>query len=106
MANFTADDVRRLAALARLELTTDEIDRFARQLGEILDFARQVQEAEAAAFAVGRDQDQPAGTTLPPLPPFRDDAVQPCLARDVVLAAAPNGDPATGLFKVPRVFTE
>jgi aspartyl-tRNA(Asn)/glutamyl-tRNA(Gln) amidotransferase subunit C len=104
MATFTADDVRHLASLARLELTTDEIDAFARQLGEILDFARQVQEAEAAAPAAGAEQ--PAGTTLPPRPPFRADHVDASLARDVVLVAAPDGDPATGLFKVPRVFTE
>lgn len=105
MATFTADDVRRLASLARLELTTDEIDAFAHQLGEILDFARQVQEAEAAAPA-DMDHVQPAGTTLPPRPPFRDDRVDPSLARDVVLVAAPDGDPATGFFKVPRVFNE
>lgn len=104
MATFTANDVRRLASLARLELTTDEIDAFARQLGEILDFARQVQEAESAAPALGATQ--PPGTTLPPLPPLRDDRVAPSLPRDAVLAAAPDADSATGLFKVPRVFSE
>ena len=106
MATFTADDVRRLASLARLELTADEIEAFAQQLGEILDFARQVQEAEAAAPAAGTDHVQPAGTTLPPRPPFRADVVDASLARDVVLVAAPDGDAATGLFKVPRVFNE
>lgn len=104
MSSFTGDDVRRLASLARLELTADEIDAFARQLGEILDFAQQVQEAEAAVPAAGTAH--VAGTILPPLPPFRHDAVEPSLPRDAVLAAAPDADPSTGLFKVPRVFNE
>src|SRR5918993_2443508 len=45
MSSFSPDDVRRLASLARLQLSDAEIASFARQLGEILDFARQVQSA-------------------------------------------------------------
>lgn len=102
MASFTAEDVRRLAALARLDLTPDEIAAFARQLSEILDFAQQVQAADAASLAP--NDAHIAGTVLPPRPALRDDVVEPSLSRATVMAAAPDAEPAAGLFKVPRVF--
>ena len=100
MSAFTADDVRRLAALAQLELGPDEIDAFTRQLSDILEFAQQVQAANTA------DASESDTYTLPPAAPPREDAAAPSLARDVVLSAAPDADPTTGLFKVPRVLNE
>lgn len=98
MSAFTADDVRRLAGLARLELDDEEITAFTRQLSDILEFARQVQDADASALK-DRDQFMLAAAT-----PTRDDTCGASLSRDEVLAAAPDGDAATGLFKVPRVL--
>jgi aspartyl-tRNA(Asn)/glutamyl-tRNA(Gln) amidotransferase subunit C len=98
MSAFTADDVRRLAALARLELGPDETEAFARQLGEILEFARQVQAVETSAL------DAESEHILAARAPAREDTCTPSLARDEVLSAAPDGDPATGLLKVPRVL--
>lgn len=94
MSSFTPEDVRRLASLARLELSPGEVTSFARQLGEILEFARQVQSADASA----------AEAALPPSAATRDDVVEPSLPRDIVLAGAPDADREAGLFKVPRVF--
>jgi aspartyl-tRNA(Asn)/glutamyl-tRNA(Gln) amidotransferase subunit C len=98
MSAFAADDVRRLAALARLELGPDEIDAFVRQLNDILEFARQVQSVDTADVT-------PDSYMLPPAPAVRDDATLPSLDRDEVLAAAPDADRTTGLFKVPRVLS-
>jgi aspartyl-tRNA(Asn)/glutamyl-tRNA(Gln) amidotransferase subunit C len=94
MSSFTPEDVRRLASLARLQLSPEEVTSFARQLGEILEFARQVQSADASA----------AEAILPPSPAMRDDVVEPSLPRDIVLAGAPDADREAGVFKVPRVF--
>jgi aspartyl-tRNA(Asn)/glutamyl-tRNA(Gln) amidotransferase subunit C len=102
MSGFTAEDVRRLAALAQLELTTDEADAFAPQLSEILAFATDVQ-------AVDLDSVPPAisvpGMTLVPQAPTRDDVVEPALDREAILGAAPAADRDAGMFKVPRVIT-
>ena len=38
-----AGEVRRIAALAHLALTDDEVGLFGRQLAEILDYVRQIQ---------------------------------------------------------------
>ena len=100
MSSFSPDDVRRLASLARLQLSDAEIASFARQLGEILDFARQVQSAgsspDAAAAATG--------TVLSASQATRDDEVRASLPREAALGGAPEADVRAGLFKVPRVL--
>ena len=99
METFTSDDVLRLARLARLELTPEEVDLFTRQLSEILAFARQVNAVDTSAV-------DDAGTVAFASDPgvLRDDIVVPSLDRADVLELAPDADRAAGLFKVPRVF--
>jgi len=101
MSGFNTDDVRRLAALAQLQLTGEEATAFARQLSDILAFATEVQAVDVDALT-------PANTTpgamLSPEAPSREDSLEPSLDRDVVLAAAPAADPQAGVFKVPRVL--
>lgn len=102
MSSFTPEDVRRLASLARLELSPAETASFARQLGDILDFARQVQGADPAA--ADHSDGVIAGSVLAPSVATRADDVRPSLPREAALAGAPDADADAGLFKVPRVF--
>ena len=92
---FSRDEVQRVARLARLALTGEEIDLFARQLAGILAYAEQI-----AAVDTSRAHLDAA----PPDTPLRDDVAQPSLERDTVLEAAPDADRESGLFKVPRVL--
>lgn len=92
---FTREDVARIARLARLELAPDEQDLFARQLADILAYARQVQD-------VNTDGVPPTSHALISAIPMRDDEVRASLPRDDAQAAAPKA--AAGLFKVPRVL--
>ncbi len=96
-SSFSAEDIARLAALAALELDPAEVDLFARQLGEILSYAEQVQQVDTsgipATAAVGSR-----------LNVDREDVVRPSLPIDEVLANAPDPAPEAGLFKVPRVL--
>jgi aspartyl-tRNA(Asn)/glutamyl-tRNA(Gln) amidotransferase subunit C len=93
---FTRDDVQRLARLARLDLAEDEIDLFTRQLGDILEFARQIQSVDTTGAT-------PMSSTVDATA-LRDDMVQASLERTAVLAEAPDADRTAGLFKVPRVM--
>lgn len=43
MANLSRDDVLKLARLARLSLTDNEIDEYGRELNEILQYVEQLQ---------------------------------------------------------------
>ncbi len=99
MSAFTVHDVRRLATLARLELAPDETDAFARQLSEILEFARQVQAVDTSS--TGGEND----IAMAPAAPRRADILEPSLPRDEALSNAPDADREAGLFKVPRVIT-
>jgi aspartyl-tRNA(Asn)/glutamyl-tRNA(Gln) amidotransferase subunit C len=96
MTTFTRTDVERVAQLARLELTADEKDLFARQLAQILAYAEQIQ----AVPTDGVPPTSHAGDAAM----MRDDEVRPSLPREASLASAPEGDAAAGLFKVPRVL--
>jgi aspartyl-tRNA(Asn)/glutamyl-tRNA(Gln) amidotransferase subunit C len=97
VASITRNDVERLAHLARLELSEDQVLRFTRQLGDILEFARQVN-------AVDTSMSDSADLVDGAHDRMRDDFVQPSLRRAEALGAAPDADPADGLFKVPRVL--
>lgn len=92
---FTRHDVERIARLARLELAPDELDLFARQLDDILAYARQVQEVDTTDVP-------PTSHALIAEIPMRADEAADSLPREDALAAAPAA--AAGLFKVPRVL--
>jgi aspartyl-tRNA(Asn)/glutamyl-tRNA(Gln) amidotransferase subunit C len=94
---FTRAEIVRVAELARLELTADEQALYARQLSEILAFARQVQGIDTHDVP---PTSHPTGATGL----LRDDVTAGSLRREDVLAQAPEADRAAGLFKVPRVL--
>jgi aspartyl-tRNA(Asn)/glutamyl-tRNA(Gln) amidotransferase subunit C len=94
---LTRADVERIATLARLELTSDEVTLFAGQLTAILAYADQVQQVDTSGIEVA-----PAVSTGDTA--ARDDVPVPSLDRDLVLSQAPAADRAAGLFTVPRVL--
>ncbi len=93
--HFTRDDIETVARLAHLELAPDEQDLFARQLDDILEYARHVQDVDTSGVP-------PTSHALVAGIPLRDDEVRPSLPRDEAQAAAPAT--SHGLFKVPRVL--
>lgn len=91
------DDVAHVAALARLSLTDEELDRFTGQLARVIEHARDVAALDVAGVA-------PTAHPVPIRNVLRPDVPEPCLERDVVLAQAP--DVEDGRFKVPRIVGE
>jgi aspartyl-tRNA(Asn)/glutamyl-tRNA(Gln) amidotransferase subunit C len=94
---LSREDVERIAALAALELTADEVEMFTRQLAGILEYAQQVQTIDTTGVP-------PTAHVRGSSPVDRTDAVRPSLDRDEALAAAPDASPVAGLFRVPRVI--
>jgi aspartyl-tRNA(Asn)/glutamyl-tRNA(Gln) amidotransferase subunit C len=94
---FTRADVERIASLARLALTSDEKDLFARQLADILRYADEV-------IAIDTSGVPPTAQPLAAPPPLRDDERRPSLPRDEVLAAAPDPALDAGFYRVPKVI--
>jgi aspartyl-tRNA(Asn)/glutamyl-tRNA(Gln) amidotransferase subunit C len=50
MAQLTKDDVLKLARLARLELTEDEVEKYQVELTDILKYVEQLQQADVAGL--------------------------------------------------------
>jgi aspartyl-tRNA(Asn)/glutamyl-tRNA(Gln) amidotransferase subunit C len=96
-AGLTRAEVSHLAALARLDVTSDELDMFAGQLDQILEAVARVSEAAG-------DDVPPTSHSVALTNVFRPDVVTPCLDRDEVLAQAPAAE--DGRFRVPRMLDE
>jgi aspartyl-tRNA(Asn)/glutamyl-tRNA(Gln) amidotransferase subunit C len=94
------EDVLKVAALAYLELSEDEVEKFRGQLDSILTYIEQLNaidttNIEPMAQAL-------SGASVEHGTPLREDVVVPCDVRDAALAAAP--DPAPPYFRVPKVI--
>ena len=92
---ISVDEVRRVAALAKLELDAAETARFTAQLSSILDYIERLRQVDttgvdpATAIAAGEGL-------------LRLDAMTESLASEAALANAPEA--AAGHFSVPRVI--
>ncbi len=97
MSTLSRDEVARVAALARIDLSPDELTRLAGELDVIVHSVARVQEVATP--------DVPA--TSHPLPMtnvFRADVVEATLDVAEILAAAP--DAVDGRFSVPQILGE
>ncbi len=90
------EDVKRIAELARLELTNEELDLYTRQLGDILTYVEQIRALDTTGVA-------PTSQVLN-RPVDRDDVPDRTLSRSGLLGNAPDAAVEAGLFKVPRVI--
>ena len=96
-AEFTAEQVAAIAALAQLDLEPHEVQLFARQLGDFLGYADEVLAIDTAgvaptAYVVTRQESE------------RPDQVRPSLDREAALRNAPDASLDSGFFRVPRVI--
>jgi aspartyl-tRNA(Asn)/glutamyl-tRNA(Gln) amidotransferase subunit C len=92
---ISTDNVIHVARLARLGLSTAEIERMTAQLGAMLDHFADIDELDLEAV-------EPMTQPYPLSNVLRDDVIAPGLDRDEVLAAAP--DAHEGRFRVPPII--
>jgi aspartyl-tRNA(Asn)/glutamyl-tRNA(Gln) amidotransferase subunit C len=90
----TTQTVDHVAALARLSLTPEERETFARQLDGVLEYAESIQALDTADV---EPMSHAIATGV-----FRPDEPRPSLPAAEAFAAAP--DAAAQLFRVPRVI--
>ena len=89
--------VRKVAKLARLDLTEAEIEEFTGQLGAILEYVEKMNELDTAAV-------EPLAHCLPIHNVFRADEVRESLGTEQTLANAPQRDGP--FFKVPKILED
>jgi aspartyl-tRNA(Asn)/glutamyl-tRNA(Gln) amidotransferase subunit C len=87
--------VRKVANLARLELTADEEEKFTTQLGSILDYVEQLNELDVSNVS-------PTTRAIDVSNVTRADELRPYPDREAILNCAPEqeGD----FFKVPKIL--
>ncbi|WP_287155373.1 Asp-tRNA(Asn)/Glu-tRNA(Gln) amidotransferase subunit GatC [Candidatus Solincola tengchongensis] len=92
---ITERDVEYVAWLARLELTAEEKERFARQLGQVLEHAEKIKSLDTSDV-------EPTSHVVPLRNVMREDVVEPGLTQEEALSNAPRRQ--GGYFAVPRII--
>jgi aspartyl-tRNA(Asn)/glutamyl-tRNA(Gln) amidotransferase subunit C len=89
------EQVKKVALLARLELTPEEEEKFTTQLGSILGYVEQLNEVDVSNVP-------PTTRAIDVSNVTRQDELQPYPERDAILDSAPSqeGD----YFKVPKIL--
>ena len=95
--SLTRQEVERVALLARLRLTEQEIDMMTGQLGQILNYVDQLSE-------LGTEGVEPMAHAVDLTNRFADDVGRASLPRDEALANAPKRDDEC--YRVPAVLGE
>src|SRR5258705_11715493 len=92
-------DIEKIAQLAHLEITRDELLVFAPQISDIVAYVEQLNEVDTSAVEPALGGLTPEGERTNSI---REDVVVPSLGQATALAEAP--DPAAGHFRVPKIL--
>ena len=94
---ITLRDVEHVARLARLDLSGAEKERMRRELDSILSYIDKLRALDTTGV-------EPTSHAVPLTNVMRDDVEKPSLAREAMLANAP--DRRGELFRVPKIIEE
>jgi aspartyl-tRNA(Asn)/glutamyl-tRNA(Gln) amidotransferase subunit C len=96
---ITEADIQKIAALAHLEITEDELHTLAPQVASVVAYVEQLNELDTSAVepAIGGLTPEGERTESP-----REDSTRPSLGQRLALEQAP--DPSHGHFRVPKVI--
>lgn len=93
---LSKEEVLKIANLARLELSSDETEKYATQLSSILDYVEKLNELDVKDI-------EPTAHAVSVSTPFRKDEVVIDETREKSLQNAPDRE--DDFFKVPKVIT-
>lgn len=91
---ISTDDVKHVAKLARLELTEDEINKYSKQLGDILKYVEKMNEVDTTGV-------EPMPHAIPVYNVMREDVVKYEETKEELMANAPFEE--DGFFRVPKI---
>lgn len=87
--------VQKIASLARLKLTDEEIENFTKQMNSTLDYVNQLGSADTSGV-------EPTSLMVPAHDPLRDDVETESLSHDEILSNGPNVK--KDHFAIPKVI--
>lgn len=92
---LSKDQVKHIAKLANLKLTSAEINKFQKQLSEVLEYVEQLNKLNTKKV-------EPTSQVTGLENVFREDEPKPSLSQEEVLSGAKNTE--KGMFKVKAIF--
>jgi aspartyl-tRNA(Asn)/glutamyl-tRNA(Gln) amidotransferase subunit C len=92
---LSKEQVEHVAWLARIELTEDEKEAFTKQLNEILDYFKKIDEIDTSNI-------EPTFHVLDLVNVLRDDKVEPSLPKEEALKNAPQREDS--FIKAPKIL--
>jgi aspartyl-tRNA(Asn)/glutamyl-tRNA(Gln) amidotransferase subunit C len=91
---ITIKDVEHVAKLARLELTDEEKELYAKQLGDVLKYVDQMNEVDTTNV-------KPMSHPVEMVNVMREDEVHYDVTKEALMSNAPEAE--NGYFKVPKI---
>ena len=93
--SVSKEDVKHIASLARLEFSEEELEKYTKNMADIVDFANSLSALDVSNV-------QPTNHILDIKNVFRKDEVRPSYDREEILKNAPTK--AGGCVSVPKVI--
>jgi aspartyl-tRNA(Asn)/glutamyl-tRNA(Gln) amidotransferase subunit C len=97
MSRISADDVRKVAKLARLDLADDKIATYTKQLEPILDYVSQLEAVDTTGVP-------PTTRAVEVVNVTREDGVTPTNVREDILNQAPQRE--QDFYRVPKILAD
>jgi aspartyl-tRNA(Asn)/glutamyl-tRNA(Gln) amidotransferase subunit C len=92
---ITPEEISHVANLARLQLSSEEVEAMAGQLGDLLSYMAKLNELDTEGIT-------PTTHAISIVNAFREDEVKPSLSREKALSNGPQQDGE--FFVVPRII--
>ena len=97
MSRITADDVRKVGQLARLDLAEDKVTTYTAQLERILDYVAQLEQVDTTGVP-------PTTRAVEVVNATREDRVETTVVREDLLNEAPQRE--GNFFRVPKILAD
>jgi aspartyl-tRNA(Asn)/glutamyl-tRNA(Gln) amidotransferase subunit C len=94
---ISAEEIKKIALLSRLEIQDNQIDSVGKQLNDILTYMDLISQVDISDV-------EPTGHAVSMRNVMREDVPQPSLANEKALQNAPEQE--NGYFKVPKVIQD
>ena len=93
---ITKEEIKKIASLAKIDISNDELDNYSNQISKILEYMSVLEEVDTSKV------DDSSTSILENNQFLREDKIEESLSRDEVMKLAPESD---GIyFKVPKVI--
>ncbi|MEP6924769.1 MAG: Asp-tRNA(Asn)/Glu-tRNA(Gln) amidotransferase subunit GatC [Pyrinomonadaceae bacterium] len=96
---ITTDEIRKIAQLAHLEITDEEVELYTPQMASIVEYVKQLDELDTASIELATGGFTPEGELTDT---ERNDEIRSSLGQTAALKEAP--DSLAGHFRVPKIL--